>query len=173
MKTIAREIDLADAVTRLIQTSWNPTGDDGVRRVWVADVGLNPDDPKTLVKGTQIYVLPVSHATPEWWTRAVKRNQYTIGVLLVSRYVGPFTTPPNDFVDGLVLLGEQQLFYPLSNPSLVLKGEVITRAYPSREVMPTIDVLVDRERFIENQAVFIQYTFAFEDATDYTGASSP
>jgi hypothetical protein len=170
MSLQARICDLADAVVQTIAENWAPVAPDAVQRVWVADLCCNVDEPDRLIQGRQVYVLPVTHATPEWWDRAEKRNVYTLAVLVAQRYTGP-DWPPNSFVDPIVQWGEQQVFYPLSNPGLVLTGPagIVTKAYPAPDDMPEIPVLVDRERYVQNKLVLSQYTLAFQDATSYTG----
>lgn len=174
MSTTARECDIADAVAAYINTLWTTKGaQDGVQRVWVANIGLDPSKQAELIQGRQVFVLPVTHATPEWMARAVKKNQYTIVVLIAERYTGDGLIPPNSWVDPIVLFGEQTIFYPLGDPNNQLVGTagVVTDAYADPEVMPTVDVLIDRERLLQNGTVFIQYTFVFQDRTDRTGAS--
>lgn len=172
MSIAARECDLADAITASIQSSWNPTLPNAVQRVWIANIGLNPDDPQTLIVGRQVYVLPVTMSTPERRSRAELLNLYTFVLLTAERYTDASGDPPNAWIDARVAWIEQTLYYPLSNPSLTLSGSVVKSAIPAIDERPTIDVLVDRERLLEDRCFLNQMTFVFQDFTDYTGATT-
>lgn len=171
MSIAARECDLADAIAANIAGRWAPQAPDAVSRAWVANIGLNPDDPQTLIAGRQVYVLPVTMSTPERMSRAELQNLYTFVLLTAERYVEAAGDPTNDWIDERIAFVEQTLYYPLSNPGLELSGSVVKSAFPAREERPTIDVLLDRERLLEDRCFLSQITLVFEDLTDYTGAT--
>lgn len=176
MSLTARECDLGDAIVTYLQSLWTTRSDpDAVQRVWVANIGLNPDDPQTLVEGRQIFVIPVSQSTPERMSRAELDNLYTFVILTAERYTdktgGYSGDPPNDWIDERVAFVEQTVYYPLGDPSLVLSGSVVKSAWPARTERPVIDVLLDRERLLQDRCFLNQITVVFEDLTDYSGAT--
>jgi hypothetical protein len=166
----ARVVDVADAVVAQIRAAWSPTAPDAVQRAWVANVCCNLDQPDQLIQGRQVYVIPVTHATPAWWDRQTKQNKYTVAVLVAERFTGE-GWPDNAFLDPIVLWGEQTIFFPLSDPGLVLTGPagVVTKANPSPQDMPEVPVLIDRDKLTELKLALIQYTLVYQDGTNFAG----
>ncbi len=166
----ARIYDLADAVTASLAASWSPSAPDGVEASTVARLSFDENDAVTLHTGRRLYVMPadprLSPLTRQYW-----KNGYTVGVLFCERYTGA-ADPPEAWIRERVKWWEQTVFYPLSNPALVLAGpaEVVTQAVPDPETPPEVTTFVDRDLLVECKALLIAANFSFIDAADHTGA---
>lgn len=169
--SLARVLDLCNAVVTAIQTAWNPTGPDAVSRVYAPDVGLSPDETDTLISGRQVYVFPAAYGSPGLATRSELWRRHTIAVLVVERYTAAAGAPTTAWIDDRVAFVEQQIFNLLRDPTLELAGSVVTQAFPiPDEEAGRVDPVYDLETLIEHRTFWSQATFEFQELTTTAGA---
>lgn len=167
--SVARIVDVRDAVVADIAARWSPSGPDGVTAAWVERLSFDASDPDAVLTGRRVYVLAVNPQLAAL-ARGYWRNTYTVAVLVAERYTGT-GDPPDSWVNGLVKWWQDKILYPLSSPELVLTGPggVVTHALPDPEQPPEVTSFIDRDILCECKGAIICANFSYIDAADHGG----
>ena len=154
----ARVIEVADAAVAVLQTAWNPTAPDLVKRMYGAEFALTKGY-EPLLEGRRLMVYPASYAHPEMETRVLYKKDFVLIVVGVERYVGSEPLPPDDWMDERVEWFEQKVFLPLRDQHLVLLDSLI----PSLSQPATVDEVYDIAKYFENKTFWSTATVAFQE----------
>jgi len=166
--TLARTLEICDAVVDAIGTAWDPTSPDAVSREYGVEVGLSKDYASILLTGRKVYVFPTSYEAPGLIDREVLMNAHGVAVLICERYTNSDGStadpglPPKAWMDERVLFVQDKIYKVLRNPHLVLLDTVI----PVPDELGSIDLVYDRDLYLSKRAFWSYGFFNFQEATE-------
>jgi len=167
MPALARVDDCADAVVTAIKAAWTTRqAPDDVTAVYAPDIGLNPDQPDTLVSGRQVFVFAEAWAAAETVSRADVRRRYTVWVLTVERYTESAAPVPVEWIRERTAFVESlaNLFAPGSS----IDGS-LSSYYVPPDALPEVQIVADREELIQRAAFWSVLVLSLDQLVNFAG----
>lgn len=188
--TIARSIDLCNQLVTLAQNSGpaiSPTDGSAIQRSYAVVLNIDPDDPKTILWGKQVYFFPATQdVTQRKGDRQTLEDPIEISIVIAEMYlatpavyaagqlvspgaIGPQIPPPNAWVDARVLWAEQ--LFDVLKPTQSITGTVGSEYYRIVDQDPCrISAVYDRDELLERRLFFCEMETTWRARTNLQGS---